>query len=65
MRNSITKKVPYALVIGDKEMQNDEVTYRRYGDEKQITVKTQEFIDLLKKEIEDKKFLVDPKAAIK
>jgi len=65
MRNSITKKIPYALVIGDKEKENDEVTYRKYGTEKQITVKTQEFIDMLKKEIENKEFLVDPKASIK
>lgn len=61
MRNSITKKIPYALVIGDKEMQNDEVTYRRYGSEKQITVKTSEFIDLLHNEIKNKDFLINPK----
>ncbi len=61
MRNSITKKIPYALVIGDKEMENDEITYRRYGSEKQITVKTSEFIELLHNEIKNKEFLINPK----
>ena len=65
MRNSITKKIPYALVIGDKEMENDEITYRRYGSDKQVTVKTYEFIDMLNREIKNKEFLVDPKASIK
>ncbi len=62
MRNSIIKKIPYTLVIGDKEKESNLVTYRRYGEDKQITVSLEEFINILKDEIINKKFLVDPKS---
>ena len=61
LRNSVIKKVPYALVIGDKEKENGTVTYRRFGTEKQITVSYDEFLKLIKNEIETKALLVDPK----
>ena len=61
LRNSVIKKVPYALVIGDKEMENGTVTYRKYGSEKQITVSLEEFIKMVKEEIKTKALLVDPK----
>lgn len=60
MRQSIIKKIPYTLVIGDKEKENGSVTYRKYGEEKQITVSLDEFINLLANEVKEKKFLVDP-----
>jgi len=41
-------------VVGDNEVEAGQVTYRRYGEQKQITVNIQEFIDLIKKEIADK-----------
>ncbi len=62
MRNSIIKKTPYTLVIGDKEKENRTVTYRKFGDEKQITVTLEEFIEKIRKEIENKDFLIDPKS---
>ena len=61
LRNSVIKKVPYTLVIGDKEMENGTVTYRKYGSEKQITVSLEEFINMVKEEIKTKGLLVDPK----
>lgn len=61
LRNSVIKKVPYTLVIGDKEMENGTVTYRKYGSEKQITVSLEEFINMVKEEIKTKALLVDPK----
>lgn len=60
MRQSIIKKIPYTLVIGDKEKENGSVTYRRYSEEKQITVSLDEFVNLLANEVKEKKFLVDP-----
>lgn len=54
IREQQTRKVPYSLVIGDNEMENDTVTYREYGSNKQITVKTSEFIELLKNKIDNK-----------
>ena len=58
-------KIPYTLVIGDNEVKNGTVTYRRYGDEKQITVSVDEFIKLINDEIESKAMLIDPKKSIK
>jgi threonyl-tRNA synthetase len=54
IREAQTKKLPYSLVLGDKEAENGSVTYRRYGEQAQITVSEQEFIDMLTKEVADK-----------
>ncbi|MFP4478997.1 MAG: threonine--tRNA ligase [Candidatus Izemoplasmatales bacterium] len=54
IREAQTKKIPYQIVVGDNEVETGQVTYRRYGEQKQVTVNTQEFIDLIKKEIADK-----------
>ena len=62
MRNSIIKKTPYTLVIGDKEKENNSVTYRKFGDEKQFPISIDEFIAKIHKEIDNKEFLVDPKS---
>ncbi len=60
MRNAQMSKIPYTIVIGDKEKENHSVTYRKYGNEKQITVPVEEFIALIEKEIKDKALLIDP-----
>ncbi len=54
LRNAVVKKIPYSLVIGEKERENRTVTYRVYGSEKQITVKLEEFIELLDKAVKAK-----------
>ncbi len=56
MRESILKKIPYTLVIGNKEVESDLVTYRKYGTEEQITVSKHEFVQFIKEEIKEKKF---------
>ncbi len=53
IRESQTKKVPYTLVIGDKEIENNLVTYRKYGTTEQITVNIEEFIEIIKKHNEN------------
>jgi len=55
IREAQTKKIPYQLVIGDKEVEADEVTYRRYGEKEQTTIKVNEFIELISEEIKTKK----------
>ena len=52
-------KTPYTLVIGDKEKENNTVTYRKYGTDKQISVTKEEFINLIKEDIKSKALLVD------
>ena len=54
MRNAQMHKVPYILVIGDNEVANNLVTYRKHGSKEQITVTKDEFINLIKKDIKDK-----------
>lgn len=54
IREAQTKKIPYQLVVGDKEVSENEVTYRRYGEQEQTTVKVEEFIELITKEINNK-----------
>ena len=55
IREAQTKKIPYQIVVGDNEVDSNEVTYRRYGEKKQVTVKVNEFIQLIKEEIINKK----------
>ena len=54
MRESVIKKVPYTLVLGDKERDNDEVSYRLRGSDKTYTVKTKDFIKLINNDIINK-----------
>ena len=54
MRNSQIKKIPYTIVLGDHEKEDRTVTYRKYGQQEQITVPVDEFISLIKKEIKDR-----------
>ncbi len=54
IREAQTKKIPYQLVIGDQEVANDEVTFRKYGEQEQSTVKVEDFIAMIQKEIKQK-----------
>ncbi len=54
MRESQTKKIPYTLVIGDKERDNKEISYRKFGSQETTTVSQKDFIEMLKNEIVSK-----------
>ncbi len=54
IRESQTRKIPYTLVIGDKEKENDEVTYRPFGSKETTTVSYKEFVKMIEKEIKNK-----------
>ena len=56
MRESQTKKIPLTLVLGDKEVEDGTVSYREFGKQETITVSSVEFINLVTKCIEDKKY---------
>ncbi len=53
MRESVTNKVPITLILGDKEKENENISYRRYGSEETITVSKEDFIILLNNEIKN------------
>jgi threonyl-tRNA synthetase len=54
LRNSQVQKIPFTLVVGDKEKENRSVTYRVFGDEKQVTIPLEEFVKLIRKSIDTK-----------
>ena len=55
MRESVINKIPYTLILGDKERDNNEISYRVQGSDKTTTLSIDEFINLIDNEIEDKK----------
>lgn len=54
IREAQMKKIPYQLVLGDKERDERTVTYRQYGEQKQTTVSLDEFVNMVLKQIEEK-----------
>jgi threonyl-tRNA synthetase len=48
------KKVPYTIVVGDKEAADGSVTYRIYGQQNQVNVTLEAFKDLVRKDIDEK-----------
>jgi threonyl-tRNA synthetase len=55
MRESQTKKIPYTLIIGDRELESNNISYRKHGSEETATVSKDEFIKIIKEEIKNKK----------
>ena len=49
IREAQTAKIPYTLVLGDKEVEGNLVTYRKHGSQEQITVTIEEFINIILK----------------
>ncbi len=47
IREAQTRKIPYTLVLGNNERDNNTVTYRKYGEEKTTTVTSEEFINMI------------------
>lgn len=54
LRQSQIAKIPYTIVIGDREMNENLVTYRKFGKEDQITVPYKDFIAMIRREIKNK-----------
>ena len=55
IREAQMKKIPYQLVIGDNEVKNGTITYRKYGQTEQVTVSIDEFINMIKEANENLK----------
>ena len=51
IREAQTSKIPYTLVLGDKETQEGLITYRVHGEQKSTTLSYEEFVEMLKKEL--------------
>lgn len=55
MRESQTQKIPYTLVIGDKEKETNTISYRTHGSTETVNMELKKFINKLTKQIEEKK----------
>ena len=55
MRESQTNKIPYTLILGQKEVDNNEISYRLHGSEETSTLLKDEFVSMIKNIIADKK----------
>ena len=54
MRESQTKKIPFTLILGDKERDNNEISYRKFGSKDTITLTKDDFICMMNYVIENK-----------
>ena len=51
LRESQVKKIPYTLILGDNEKENNQISYRLFGSQETVTLSKDEFIKQLKEEI--------------
>ncbi len=54
MRESQTKKYPYSIIVGDKEIEAGLISYRKYGSKETVTIPIEEFLKLISDEIINK-----------
>ncbi len=54
MRESVMKKIPYALILGNKEVEANTISFRKYGCEETNTISIDEFITKIQDEIKNK-----------
>lgn len=55
IRQAQMSKTPYMLVVGDKEMENGEVSVRRYGSDESNTMAFDQFVSHITLEIQERK----------
>lgn len=54
IRAAVKQKIPYILVVGEKEAADNSVTVRERGNEEQNTMPIEKFLEKIKKEITEK-----------
>ena len=55
MRESVINKIPYTVIIGNKEQESNTISYRKHGSNETINVTIEEFISKLTNEVENYK----------
>ena len=55
MRESVMKKIPVTVILGQKEVDENLISYREFGSEETITVTKEEFLEYLHNRIVEKK----------
>jgi threonyl-tRNA synthetase len=64
IRNAVTRKVPNILIVGNKEVETNSVTLRRYCVKEQVTLSVPEFRERLNKLRDGRVMDNDPAVAI-
>jgi threonyl-tRNA synthetase len=54
LRESQVKKIPYTLILGDNEKNNNQISYRLFGSQETTTLSKEDFIKQLKEEIDNR-----------
>ena len=54
MRESQTKKIPVTLILGDKERDTNQISFRRFQSKETTTLEKEDFINEIVKEIKEK-----------
>lgn len=55
MRESQTRKIPFTLILGDKEKESGNISFRKFGNDKTTTLLKDEFISYITDIIQNKK----------
>ena len=55
LRESQIRKIPYTLILGDQEKESKSISFRLFGDKETTTISQDEFIKLIKDEINSHK----------
>lgn len=55
MREAQTKKIPYTIILGDKERDENLISYRLHGSNETVSMSSFEFVSFIKGEINNKK----------
>ena len=61
MRESQTKKIPLTLIIGDKELESNTISYRLFGSNETYNLSIDDFINEITICIKDKKYNLEQK----
>ena len=54
LREAQTEKVPYTLILGDQEKENNTISYRLFGQKDTTTVSKEDFLSMIEEEIRTK-----------
>ncbi|MBQ6404463.1 MAG: threonine--tRNA ligase [Bacilli bacterium] len=54
LREAQTRKIPYTIILGDQEKENQTVSYRLFGQKDTTTVSQEEFVELINHEIQSR-----------
>ena len=55
LRETQISKIPITIILGDKERDNNTISYRKHGQTETTTLSVDEFINMLKEEVDNKK----------